>query len=68
MSDEPLTRKEIEILRGMMDEYEFAHRRRLLWSQRWHGVSGSFLYALRFALYAAQLVVAILALYALSHH
>lgn len=52
----------------MIDEYNFAHRRKLLWSQRWHGMSGLLRNTLQLVLYTLQIAVAIFALYAITHH
>jgi len=68
VNTDPFTEEERAILRGMIDEYKFAHRRRLLWSQRWQGVSGTFLQLARIAFYVLQTVIAAVAVYALTHH
>lgn len=34
MTASPFTDREMEILRGMIDEYEFARQRRRLWGKR----------------------------------
>lgn len=64
----PFSDEELAVLRGMIDEYRFAQRRRLLWSQRWHVVSSPLLFTLRVVLYSLQIALAAVAVYALAHH
>lgn len=59
-----LTEHELRMLRGMMDEYEFARQRKLLATQRWRSNRVWGLYLLAFTLYSVQLAIA---LYAVSH-
>lgn len=68
MNGNPLSEEEIKILRGMIDEYKYAEHRRLLWSQRFHGVSGTFLQFAKIGFYCCQLVIAIAAIYAITQH
>jgi hypothetical protein len=56
------TPQEMRILRGMMDEYEYARRRRLLASQRFKSSRLVVLSVLGVTLYALQIVVAIVAI------
>lgn len=55
------TREELRILRGMMDEYEYARRRQLLASQRWKTWRVWTLAILGFTLYVIQIAVAVIA-------
>ena len=68
MSTDQFSEEEIAILKGMIDEYKYAEHRRLLWSQRFHGVSGTFLQVAKTTFYVLQTVIAIAAIYALTHH
>lgn len=56
------TREEMRILRGMMDEYEYARRRQLLASQRFKTGRIWTLSILGVTLYALQIVVAVVAI------
>ena len=62
MPERPLSDDELRKLRGMMDEYTFAERRRLLWSQRFRSGRLVLLTVLGVILYMTQLALAILAL------
>ena len=59
---EQFTQEEMRVLRGMMDEYEYARRRRLLASQRWKTGRVTLIALLAVTLYALQIVVAIVAI------
>jgi len=56
------SREEIRVLRGMIDEYEYARRRRLLASQRFKSGRLVLLSVLGVTLYGLQIVVAIVAI------
>lgn len=62
MPEEPLTDAELRIVRGMIEEYDFAHKRNLLWSQRWKAGRVIALTILGIMLYMLQIVVAIVAI------
>jgi len=56
------SREEMRVLRGMIDEYEYARRRRLLASQRFKSGRLVLLSVLGVTLYGLQIVVAIVAI------
>ena len=58
----PFTEDELAVLRGMIDEYEYARKRRLLASQRFKSGRLVLLSILGVTLYALQIVVAIVAI------
>lgn len=62
MAEPELTELERRIVRGMIEEYEYARRRNLLWSQRWKTWRVIMLTLLGLTLYLLQIVVAIIAI------